>query len=56
MDTPAATKYASVVLQESVRIALLLADSNNLDVLSVNVHNAYLNVTHCEKTWLKVGP
>ena len=56
MDTPAATKYASVVLQESVRIALILADSNNLDVLSVNVHNAYMNAPPHKKYWFKAGP
>ena len=53
MDKPAAMIYASVISRESVRIALLVADLNKLDVFSDNVHNTYLNAPPREKSWLK---
>ena len=56
MNTLAAMKYASVVLRESVRIALLITTLNNLDLLCTNVHNDYLNVPPREKTWFKAEP
>ena len=56
MDTPAYMTYALMVSWESVRIALLIADLNNFDVLSGNVHNAYLNAPPCEKYWFKAVP
>ena len=40
MDNPAAMTHASVVSRESVRIALLLAALNDLDVLTADVQNA----------------
>ena len=55
MDTPAAMTYASVVSRESVRIALLLAALNDLDVLSSDVQNAYLNAPPREKAWFRAG-
>ena len=52
MDTPAAMAYALVVLRESVRIHLLIAALNDLDVLSSNIHHLYLNAKPSEKDWL----
>jgi hypothetical protein len=41
-DTPHAMIYASIVQSNSVRIALSLADLNDLDVMMVDIKNAYL--------------
>jgi hypothetical protein len=41
-DTPHATRYTSVVSRESVRIALTLADLNDLNVKMADIENAYL--------------
>ena len=56
MDTPDAMTYASVVSRKSTKIALVIAALNNLDVLSANVHNAYLNAPPRDKYWFKIGP
>ena len=40
-DPPATTTYSSVVSRESVRIALLIAALNDLEVLSADIQNAY---------------
>ena len=56
MYTPADITYASVVFQESVHIALLIVDLNDLDVLYADVQNTYLNTPPREKAWFKVGP
>ena len=42
-DTPASLTYSSVVSRESVRIALLLAALNGLDVKTCDIGNVYLN-------------
>jgi hypothetical protein len=41
-DTPHAMTYESVMSRESVRIALNLADLNELDVNMADIENAYL--------------
>jgi hypothetical protein len=41
-DTPHAMMYAIIVPRKSVRIALSLADLNDLDVMMVDIKNAYL--------------
>ena len=46
---PPALTYASVVLQESVRIALTLDVLNNLEVKTFEIHNAYLTAPCSEK-------
>ena len=56
MGKPDVMTYALVVLRENVQIALLLLALNNLDVLSANVHNAYLNAPPRDKYWFKIGP
>ena len=40
---PTSMVYASVVSRESVRIALLLAAHNELDMLTGSIGNSYLN-------------
>jgi Reverse transcriptase (RNA-dependent DNA polymerase) len=55
-DTPASITYSSVVSRDSVRIALLLAGLNGLDVWAADVGNAYLNAPCREKIWTIAGP
>ena len=53
MDTPAAMTYALVVSWEIVRIALLLAALNDLNILSSEVQKAYLSAPPWKKDWFK---
>jgi Reverse transcriptase (RNA-dependent DNA polymerase) len=55
-ETPASLTYSSVVSRESVRIAFLLAALNDLEVLSADIGNAYLNADCREKVYLTAGP
>ncbi len=55
-EPPTAQTYASVVSRDSVRIALLYAALNDLDILSCDVTNAYLNADCREKIWVQAGP
>ena len=48
-NVPRHTTYSSVVSRESVRICFTLAALNNLDVLSGDIGNAYLNAKPLEK-------
>ena len=54
-ETPASLTYSSVVSRESVRIALLIAALNDLQVLSADIGNAYLNAPAREKTYFIAG-
>jgi len=54
-DPPAAQTYASVVSRESVRIALTMAALNDLDILSGDIQNAYLNAPITEKVFITCG-
>eukprot|EP00978_Attheya_sp_CCMP212_P031213 scaffold117251_cov65-Attheya_sp.AAC.2 len=55
-EPPTAQTYASVVSRDSVMIALLYAALNDLEVLSCDVTNAYLNADCREKIWVQAGP
>ena len=55
-DPPASQTFASVVSRESVRIGLLLAALNSLNVLTGDLQNAYLNTPCEEKVWTICGP
>ena len=55
-DTPAAITYFSVVSSESVRLALMLAALNALEVKCGNVMNAYITAPITEKVWTILGP
>ena len=55
MDAPALITYASVVLRESVRIALTLVALNGLQVKTAHIENAYLQAPVTEKIWCKLG-
>ena len=52
---PAAITYSSVVSRDSVRIALMVASLNDLDVFACDIGNAYLNAQCREKLWTIAG-
>jgi hypothetical protein len=54
-EPPASMTYPSVVSQESVRIALLVAALNGLDVMCADIQNAYLHAPCREKIWTIAG-
>ena len=53
---PAALVYSSVVLRNSVQLALRIAALSNLKVLAFDVQNAYLTAKFREKIWTIAGP
>ena len=56
VETPASVTYSTVVYRDSVRILLLAADLNGLEVKGADVQNAFLSVNNLEKHWLRAGP
>jgi hypothetical protein len=52
---PATITYASVVSRESVRIALLLAALNDVEVKTADIY-AYITAPCSEKIWTVLGP
>jgi hypothetical protein len=55
-ETPASLTYSSVVSRDSVRIAFLMAALHDVDILTRDVSNAYLNAPCREKIWFVAGP
>lgn len=55
-ETPASLTYSLVVSRDWVRIALLLASLNELEVLACNMQNAYLTADCREKIYIITGP
>jgi len=55
-DVPENITYASVVSRETIRIALLLAALNGLEVKTADVLNAYIPAPNREKVWCVLGP
>ena len=55
-DVPAHLVYSSVASCDSVRICLMLAALNGLDLKSADIGNAYLNAQCKERVHVKVGP
>ena len=55
VDIPGSTTYSSVVSQESVRIAFLLAALNQLDVKCCDLSGAYLNAPVAERVCFEAG-
>ena len=55
-DPPSSITYSSVVSQESIWIAFLVAALNGLNVLAMDIQNAYLNAPMEEKVWFWAGP
>ena len=54
--TPASVTYSTVVSRDSVRICLMLAALNGLDVMSADIENAYLTAPCRERIWTRLGP
>ncbi len=54
-DTPSSITYSSVVSRESVRLGLLIAALNDLDIACCDIGNAYLNADCREKLWTIAG-
>ena len=50
-ETPATLTYLSVVLRDSVQIALIIAALNDLQVMACDIQNAYLMADCQEKIW-----
>ena len=55
-ETPAANTYASVVSRESVRLAIMIAALNTLEVKYGDVMNSYITAPITEKFWTILGP
>ena len=54
-DPPEESTYSSVVTWDSVQIAFTLVTLNDLDVLAVDVQNAYLNAQKKECCYMTTG-
>jgi len=54
-SVPTNLTYSSVVSRESVRIMFLLAALNDLQILSADIGNAYLNAPNREKVYATAG-
>ena len=52
---PTSATYSSVVLCDSLRIALMVTALNGLDILACDIQNAYLKVRFREKNWTIAG-
>ena len=55
-STPSAVTYSSVTSRDSVRLFLLLAALNDVDIQSADVQNAFISAPVLEKVWLVAGP
>ena len=55
-EAPNSLTYSSVVSRESVKIAFLIAALNDLDIMTCDIGNAYLNANCREKIWFVAGP
>ena len=56
VDTPPFLTYSTVVARDSVRIILLAAALNDLDLQGADIQNAFLSAPNLEKHWLRAGP
>ena len=54
-ETPSSVTYSTVVSRDSVRICLMLAALNGLEVMAADVENAYLTAPCREKCWTRGG-
>ena len=53
--TPSSVTYSSVVSRDSVRIILMVAALNELEIEGADIENAYLTAPCREKVWLRGG-
>ena len=54
-ETPSSVTYSSVVSRDSVRIILMIAALNDLDIQGADIENAYLTAPCREKVWMRAG-
>ena len=47
--------FSSVVSRDSIQLAFLIAALNNLDIMSVDLENAFIQVPCQEKIWFEGG-
>jgi hypothetical protein len=52
---PSSMTYSSVVSRDSVRLAFIIAALNDIDIMSCDLENAYLNAPCREKIWFEGG-
>ena len=55
-DVPSHVTYSSVASRDSVRLTFLLAALNELNILSADIGNAFLNAPPRERCHVKCGP
>jgi len=55
-EPPASDTYSSVTSKESVRLAFLLSELNGINLVTVNITNAYVNAPCREKVAAVAGP
>jgi hypothetical protein len=56
IDTPPFLTYVSVVSRETVRVAILMAAVDDLEVMAADVDNAYLTAPTSERVGTICGP
>ena len=54
-EAPASMTYLSVVSRDSVQHAFLIATLNDVDIMSVDLENAFIQAPCHEKIWFKGG-
>ena len=54
-DPPKESVYSSIISKDSVRIILMIAALNDLDILAADMQNAYLNALMKEKVYMMAG-
>jgi hypothetical protein len=55
-DPPAFLTYSSMVSRDSVRLGFLIAALNDIDLVSVDIGNAYLQASTRERVYTVMGP
>jgi hypothetical protein len=55
-SVPTHATYSSVASRDSIRLGLMIAALNDINVLAADIGNAYLNAPCREKVHVKVGP
>ena len=56
VETPTSITHSTVVSIDSVRILLLAAALNYLEVMGADVKNAFLSADNLEKHWIRARP
>ena len=52
-EAPASMTYSSVVSRDSVRLAFLIAALNDIDIMSIDLENAFIQAPCREKIWFE---